>query len=110
VASVIVPESLIALAGPAAVTDPLRVPLAPVKVPVPPTITSLSVPEPGSAGLGWHPPEQVGLLKNSSIKTEPPARLMVRNLASAVRSRHGVRVCHLNCRDSSDPGTFRVYL
>jgi len=32
------------------------------------------------------------------------------DLASAVRSRHGVRVCHLNCRDSSDPGTFRVYL
>jgi hypothetical protein len=32
------------------------------------------------------------------------------HLASAVRSRHGARVCHLNCRDSSDPGTPRVYL
>jgi hypothetical protein len=32
------------------------------------------------------------------------------HLASAVRSRLGVRICHLNCEDSADPGTSRVYL
>jgi hypothetical protein len=78
VASVIVPDSLITLTRPAAVTDPLRFPLAPVKLPVPPTITSVSVPELGAAGLGWHTPGQVGLLKNSSMKSEPPLRLIVR--------------------------------
>jgi len=31
-------------------------------------------------------------------------------LASAVRCRLGVRICHLNCEDSADPGTSRVYL
>src|SRR5215469_456384 len=65
-------------AWPAAVTDPLRVPLALAKVPVPPTIVSVSVPEKGKAGLGWHAPGQVGLLKTSSMKIDPPARLMVR--------------------------------
>src|SRR5215469_12168467 len=65
-------------AWPAAVTDPLRVPLALAKVPVPPTIVSVSVPEKGKAGLGWHTPWQVGLLKTSSMKIDPSARLMVR--------------------------------
>ena len=74
----IVPDSLTAFAGPLALTDPLRVPLAPVNVPVPPTITSVSVPELGPAGLGWHTPGQAELLNDSSIKIEPPARLMVR--------------------------------
>jgi hypothetical protein len=31
-------------------------------------------------------------------------------LASAVRCRLGVRICHLNCGDSADPGTSCVYL
>jgi hypothetical protein len=31
-------------------------------------------------------------------------------LASAVRCRLGVRICHLNCGDSAGPGTSRVYL
>ena len=47
VVNVIVPESLATPAVPAACTDPLRLPLAPVKTPVPPTITSVSVPEAG---------------------------------------------------------------
>jgi hypothetical protein len=33
-----------------------------------------------------------------------------RDLASAVRCRLGVRIWHLNCEDSADPGTSRVYL
>ena len=45
--SVIVPESLATPAVPAPFTDPLRLPLAPVKRPVPPTITSVSVPKEG---------------------------------------------------------------
>src|SRR5215469_3681936 len=63
---------------PAKVTDPLRFPVALAKVPVPPTIVSVSVAPPGAPGLGWHAPGQVGLLKNSWMRIEPPARLMVR--------------------------------
>ena len=32
------------------------------------------------------------------------------SLASAVRCRFGMRICHLNCGDSADPGISRVYL
>ena len=52
VVNVIVPESLMALWKAAADTRPPRVPVAPVKTPVPPTITSVSVPEKGSAKFG----------------------------------------------------------
>src|SRR5262249_49391404 len=63
---------------PPSVTDPVRFPVALAKVPVPPTIWSVSVPTPGKDGLGWHTPGQVKLLGNSWMKIMPPARLMVR--------------------------------
>src|SRR5215469_11254053 len=69
---------------PPSVTEPLRFPLAPVNFPVPPTIVSVSVPPPGSDGLGWHTPGQVGLLKNSWTLIVPPARLMVRTSHSGL--------------------------
>src|SRR5215472_4718163 len=84
VVSVIVPESLIIVppplvpTPPPSVPDPLRFPVALAKVPVPPTIVSVSVKTPGCDGLGWHAPRQVKLLGNSWMKIMPPARLMVR--------------------------------
>jgi hypothetical protein len=39
---------------------------------------SVSVPEIGSAKLGWQAPGQFGLLNVSSLMIEPPARLIVR--------------------------------
>ena len=74
----IVPESLIWLCNPAARTVPVRVPVAPSKMPVPPTITSVSVPDAGSALFGWQAPGQSPLLNVSSMKIDPPARLIVR--------------------------------
>jgi len=47
-------------------------------MPVPPTITSVSVPDAGSALFGWHAPRQSPLLNVSSMKIGPPARLIVR--------------------------------
>src|SRR5215208_341268 len=73
-----VPESLIWLCSPAARTVPVRVPVAPSKIPVPPTITSVSVPDAGSALFGWQAPGQSPLLNVFSMKIEPSARLIVR--------------------------------
>ena len=53
-------------------------PLAPLNRPVPPATISVSVPEKGSDGLGWHAPGQITLLSVSSKVIEPPARVMVR--------------------------------
>ena len=68
------PESLIWLCGPAARTVPVRVPVAPSKMPVPPTITSVSVPDPGKARLGFAP-GHLGSLNVSSMKIEPSSEI-----------------------------------
>lgn len=63
----IAPESLMALCSAAANTDPLRVPVAPANIPVPPTTTSVSVPPARlgrvgltRAGAGWVAKEVAG--------------------------------------------------
>ena len=54
-----------------------KFPLAPLNCPVPPATTSVSVPENGNDGLGWHAPWQFRLLGVSCRVIDPPARVMV---------------------------------